>query len=67
VDKIKQKSYEGMKKVREDRGFPRDRDTLCIIREMEACLGLKSKDIDKMINAGLTEYIGQLALMLLKK
>jgi len=58
--------YEGMKELREGSVFPRDRDTLWVIREMEACLSLNSKDIDKMSYAELIEHIEQLALMLLK-
>lgn len=58
--------YEGMKELREGSIFPRDRDTLWVIREMEACLSLNSKDIDKMSYTELIEHIEQLALMLLK-
>ncbi len=46
--------------------FPHDLDTLWIIREMESCLGLDSKDIDKMTNTELIEYIDKLSLMSLK-
>jgi hypothetical protein len=47
--------------------FPRDRDTLCIITEMEAYLGLRNKDIDKINDTELKEYIEQITLMLLNK
>jgi hypothetical protein len=47
--------------------FPRDRDTLCVIAELEAYLGLRNKDIDKMKYIELIEYIDQITLMLLYK
>lgn len=57
---------EGMKELSECMIFPRDLDTLWIIREAESCFVLDSKDIDKMTNTELIEYIDQLALILLK-
>jgi len=50
----------------EDRVFPRDWDTLWIIKKMEEYLGLESKDIDKMNYTELIEYIDKLVLRLLK-
>ena len=47
--------------------FPRDRGTLCVIKEIEAYLGLKNKGIDKMNYTELIEYIEQITLMLLNK
>ena len=47
--------------------FPYDTDTLCIIREMEAYLGLRNKDIDKINYTELIEYIDQITLTLLYK
>ena len=47
--------------------FPRDRDTLRLIIEIEAYLGLRNKDIDKISYAELIEYIDQITLMLLNK
>lgn len=53
--------------MRKGRGFPRDGDTLWIIKEIEACFDLKSKDIDKMSYTELIEYIDQLVLMSLNQ
>ena len=47
--------------------FPWDYDTLCIIKEIEAYLCFKNKDIDKMNYTELVEYIEQITLMLLNK
>jgi hypothetical protein len=47
--------------------FPRDRDTLRFIREIEAYLGLRDKDIDKISYTELIKYIDQITLMLLNK
>lgn len=48
-------------------GFPYDHDTLYIIREIEAYLGLKNKDIDKINHTELIEYIDRITLILLYK
>lgn len=56
-----------MKKLREDIGFPYDRNTLWVIRETEACLGLKNKDINKITCTELVKYIEQIILISLKK
>jgi len=53
--------------VKECNVFPRDRGTLCVIKEIEAYLGLKNKGIDKMNYTELIEYIEQITLMLLNK
>lgn len=47
--------------------FPYDDDTLYIIREIEAYLGLGNKDIDKINYTELIEYINQITLALLYK
>lgn len=53
--------------MRSDIGFPYDGNTLGVIRETEACLGLKNKDIDKMTCTELVKYIEQIVLISLKK
>lgn len=59
---------EGMEKLRKESNvFPRDCGTLCIIRELEAYLGLKNKDIDKLKYTELIEYIERITLILLNK
>lgn len=55
-----------MKELIKGSFFPRDSNTLWIIREMEVLLGLESKDIDEMSYTELIEYIDQLALKSLK-
>ena len=65
--KSKQKSCKGMNVLKEDEVFPRDKDTLCIIREIEACLDLENKCIHKMRYTELIKYIDQITLMLLMK
>lgn len=45
--------------------FPSDPDTLGIIKEIEACLGLENKEVDKMNYTELTNYINNITLMLL--
>lgn len=47
--------------------FPRDRDTLDVIAEMEVYLGLRNKNIDEMKDIELIEYIDQITLMVLNK
>lgn len=44
--------------------FPRDPDTLKIINEIEAYLGLPHKNINEISNFELYEYIDQLTLFL---
>ena len=44
--------------------FPRDRGTLCVIKEIEAYLGLPHKNINEMSDWELVEYINQLTLLL---
>ena len=56
-----------MNVLKEDEVFPRDKDTLCIIREIEACLDLENKCIHKMRYTELIKYIDQITLMLLMK
>jgi len=56
---------EGMKEMKKVKVFPRDVDTLWVIKEIEACLGLKNKEIDKMNYTELIGYIEQITLMLL--
>lgn len=53
--------------MKEGNVFPFDRDTLWIIREMEAYLGLRNKDIDKINYNELIEYIDQITLMSIYK
>lgn len=53
--------------IKEGNVFPYDHDTLCIIRELEAYLGLRNKDIDKINYTELIEYINQITLTLLYK
>jgi hypothetical protein len=53
--------------MKEGNVFPCDSDTLRIIREIEAYLGLKNKDIDKINYIELIEYINQVTLILLYK
>ena len=53
--------------MKEGNVFPCDHDTLRIIREIEAYLGLRNKDIDKISYTELIEYIDQITLMLLNK
>lgn len=53
--------------MKEGNVFPFDRDTLWIIREMEAYLGLINKDIDKINYNELIEYIDQITLMSIYK
>lgn len=45
--------------------FPRDCGTLYVIKEVERYLGLKNKDIDRMEDYELIEYIDEIALRLL--
>lgn len=45
--------------------FPRDFDTLEIIREVEEILKLEHRKIDDMSNLELIEYINQITLNLL--
>ena len=45
--------------------FPYDPDTLFIIREIEAYLGLRNKDIDKISYNKLIKYIDEITLLLL--
>jgi hypothetical protein len=47
--------------------FPRDPDTLYVIKEIESYLEIKSKDISKMKYVELIEYIDQITLMLLNR
>ena len=44
--------------------FPRDSDTIEIIKEMEIYLGVSHKDINGISDIELIEYIGQLAMAL---
>ena len=44
--------------------FPRDPNTLEIINEIEAYLGLPHKNINEISNSKLHEYINQLTLLL---
>jgi hypothetical protein len=53
--------------MKEGNVFPYDRDTLYIIREMEAHLGLRNKDINKLSHTELIGYIDQITLILLYK
>ena len=53
--------------MKEGNVFPYDYDTLYIIREMEAYLGLRNKKIDKINYTELIEYIDKITLMLLYK
>lgn len=53
--------------MKEGNVFPYDRDTLCIIAELETYLGLRNKDIGKMEYNELIEYIDQITLILLRK
>jgi|GEM_PF-2871664 hypothetical protein len=55
---------EAMKEaMKEGNVFPYDRDTLYIIREMEAYLGLRNKDVDKLNHTELIGYIDQITLI----
>lgn len=47
--------------------FPYDPDTLFIIRKIEAYLGMRNKDIDKISYAELIKYIDEITSMLLYK
>jgi hypothetical protein len=47
--------------------FPYAPDTLCIIREIEAYLGLENKDIDEISYTELIKYIDEITLILLYK
>lgn len=47
--------------------FAYDSDTLFIIREIEAYLGLENKDIDKIRYTELIKYINEISLILLYK
>lgn len=47
--------------------FPYDPDTLFIIREIEAYLGLRNKDIDKISHTKLIKYIDEIILLSLYK
>lgn len=51
--------------MREIRLYPRDFDTLGLILEIETYLGLKSRNIDKLSDNELHEYINQITLKLL--
>jgi len=44
--------------------FPRDPDTLGVIKEIEVYLGLSHKNINEMSHRELEEYISQLTLLL---
>lgn len=47
--------------------FPRDSDTLCIIKEVENYIGLENKEIEKLNYTELLDYIELITLMLLEK
>lgn len=53
-----------MKQLKECMIFPRDPNTLEIINEIEAYLGLPHKNINEISNFKLHEYINQLTLLL---
>ncbi|NOW06719.1 hypothetical protein [Clostridium beijerinckii] len=53
--------------MKEGNVFPYDPDTLCIIREVEAYLGFRNKDIDKISYTELIKYIDEITLILLYK
>jgi hypothetical protein len=53
-----------MKQLKESMIFPRDPDTLEVIKEIEAYLGLSHKNINEMSNLKLHEYVNQLTLLL---
>lgn len=51
----------------DNKTFPCDCDTLWVIKEAEACLGLRHKDTSKMSSAELIEYIEKITLMISKQ
>jgi hypothetical protein len=56
-----------MKELINNNVFPYDVDTLSLIKEAEDYLGLENKEINKLCNIELRDYIEEIAEALLQK